>query len=67
MPVHESGSSLNLEGSLLIAHPGLLDPNFRKTVLYLSATEPGDGSFGMILNRPANRTISDLLPERDMG
>ncbi len=65
--VHEPGSSLSLEGSLLIAHPGLLDPNFRKTVLYLSASDPGEGSFGMILNRPADRTIADLLPERDMG
>lgn len=52
---------------MLIAHPGLLDPNFHKTVLYLSSTEPGEGAFGMILNRPADRTIADLLPERDMG
>jgi putative transcriptional regulator len=65
--VDDLGSPLSLEGSLLIAHPGLLDPNFRKTVLYLSATEPGEGAFGMILNRPADRTIADLLPERDMG
>ena len=52
---------------MLIAHPGLLDPNFRKTVLYLSASSPKEGAFGMILNRPADRTVADLLPERDMG
>lgn len=52
---------------MLIAHPGLLDPNFRKTVLYISASSPKEGAFGMILNRPADRTVGDLLPERDMG
>lgn len=63
----EPGSSISLEGALLIAHPGLLDPNFRKTVLYLSAASPKEGAFGIILNRPADRTVGDLLPERDMG
>ena len=65
--MREFGSSLSLAGSLLIAHPGLLDPNFRKTVLFLSANDGEDGSFGLILNRPSDQTVSDLLPDRDMG
>jgi putative transcriptional regulator len=65
--VREFGSSLSLAGSLLIAHPGLLDPNFRKTVLFLSSHDEEDGCFGVVLNRPADRTVSDLLPDRDMG
>lgn len=65
--VREFGSSLSIAGSLLIAHPGLLDPNFRKTVLFLSANDGEDGSFGLILNRPAGQNVSDLLPDRDMG
>jgi putative transcriptional regulator len=66
--VREFGSSsLSLAGSLLIAHPSLLDPNFCKTVLILSANDPEEGSFGVVLNRPAGRTVADVLPEQDLG
>src|SRR6266481_4155302 len=57
--------SLSPAGSLLIAHPGLLDPNFRRSVLFVSNSDPQEGSFGLILNRPAERIVADLLPERD--
>lgn len=60
-------SSISLAGSLLIAHPHLLDPNFSKTVLFLSANDAQEGSFGLTLNRPSGRTVADLLPDRDLG
>ncbi len=60
-------SSISLAGSLLVAHPGLLDPNFRRTVLFISANDPEEGSFGLVLNRPAGQNVSDILPDRDMG
>ena len=60
-------SSLSLAGSLLIAHPGLLDPNFRKSVLYLSANDANEGSLGLILNRPAGRTVGDVLTNKSLG
>jgi putative transcriptional regulator len=60
-------SSLSLAGSLLIAHPGLLDPNFRKSVLFLSSNDANDGSLGLILNRPAGRTVGDVLPNKSLG
>jgi putative transcriptional regulator len=66
--VREFGaSSISLSGSLLIAHPGLLDPNFRKTVLFLSANDAQEGSFGLTLNRPSGRTVGDILPNKDVG
>jgi putative transcriptional regulator len=66
--VREFGSSpLSLAGSLLIAHPSLLDPNFRKGVLFISTNDSEEGSFGLTLNRPAGRTVSELLPDRDLG
>jgi putative transcriptional regulator len=52
-------------GSLLIAHPGLLDPNFRRSVLFISQNDPAEGSFGLILNRPSGRRVSDFLPDRE--
>jgi putative transcriptional regulator len=60
-------SSLSLAGSLLSAHPGLLDPNFRRSVLFLSTNDPNEGSFGMILNRPAGRTVGDVLSNKSLG
>ena len=60
-------SSLSLAGSLLIAHPGLLDPNFNKTVLFLSTNTPEEGSFGLVLNRPSGRSVSDVLPDQELG
>lgn len=62
-----ASSSLTLAGSLLITHPSLLDPNFRKTVLFLSANETEEGSFGVVLNRPAGRTVGEVLPGKELG
>lgn len=60
-------SSLSLAGSLLVAHPGLLDPNFRRSVLFITANDAQEGSFGLALNRPAGRTVAELLPEKPLG
>lgn len=60
-------SSLSLAGSLLVAHPGLRDPNFRRSVLYISTNDPKEGSFGLTLNRPAGRTVAELLPDEPLG
>ena len=55
-------------GTLLIAHPGLLDPNFRRTVLFISDWDADEGAFGLVLNRSAERTVGELLSERsDLG
>ena len=59
--------SLSLAGSLLIAHPSLLDRNFRKSVLFISTNDTQEGSFGLTLNRPAGRTVGELLPGRELG
>ena len=48
-------------GSLLVAHPNMLDPNFRRTVLFISAHDPEDGAVGVILNRPLDKHVADLV------
>ena len=53
----------NLTGSLLVAHPSLLDPNFRRTVLFISAHDPNDGALGVILNRPLDKQVGDLVTD----
>lgn len=49
----------NLTGSLLIAHPNLVDPNFRKTVVLISADSEDEGTLGVIINRPLERTLGE--------
>lgn len=49
----------SLAGSLLLAHPALRDPNFKRAVVLLSAHD-GDGAMGVVLNRPLHKTLGDL-------
>jgi putative transcriptional regulator len=58
-PAPEAG---RLAGSLLLARPGMPDPNFRRTVVLLSAHST-DGAFGVVVNRPENRILGDLREE----
>src|SRR4030081_1462949 len=53
----------SLTGSLLVAHPNMLDPNFRRTVLFISAHDPNDGALGGIINRPLDTQTADLVSE----
>ena len=53
----------NLAGSFLVAHPNMLDPNFRRTVLFISAHDPEDGAIGVIINRPLEKSVADLASE----
>jgi putative transcriptional regulator len=57
----------SLAGSLLIAHPGLLDPNFRQTIILLSAHGPKDGAFGVVINRPLGKDFSFFNSEASAG
>lgn len=49
-------------GKVLIAGPFLADPNFARSVILL-CEHGADGTIGFVLNRLANATIGDLLPE----
>jgi putative transcriptional regulator len=49
-------------GVLLVASPTLGDPNFRRTVVYV-LDHRGDGSVGVVLNRPSDVTLLDVLPQ----
>ena len=50
---------LELTGSLLLAHPAMRDPNFRRSVVLLSA-HGDDGAMGVVLNRPLGKRLGDL-------
>jgi len=52
----------SLRGSLLVATPALLDPNFLRAVV-LMAEHGESGAMGVILNRPSETSVGDAVPE----
>jgi putative transcriptional regulator len=51
-----------LRGQLLVASPGLLDPNFRRCVVLIVAHDD-DGAVGIVLNRQSETEVIDAVPE----
>jgi putative transcriptional regulator len=49
-------------GQLLIAGPGLVDPNFWRTVV-LIVEHSEDGALGLVLNRPSETTVGEAVSE----
>jgi putative transcriptional regulator len=49
-------------GDLLVATPGLLDPNFERTVVLLLDLDE-DGALGVVLNRPSPVGVAEILPD----
>ena len=50
-----------LRGQLLIASPGLLDPNFARTVV-LVVEHNDEGAMGIVLNRPSEAPVAEAVP-----
>lgn len=48
-----------LAGRVLAARPGLPDPNFSETLVYMVEHDKV-GAFGLILNRPLGKVLSDV-------
>ena len=57
----ESGVARVEVGDLLVATPGLLDPNFERSVVLLLDTDE-DGALGVVLNRPTTVAVAEILP-----
>jgi len=51
----------SLRGQLLISSGGLMDPNFRHTVV-LVGEHNADGALGVVLNRALDATIAETVP-----
>ena len=51
----------SLGGHLLIAGPGLWDPNFRRTVV-LVGHHDDEGALGVVLNRVLDVTVGEAVP-----
>lgn len=63
-PLTGNGKVDSLKGHLLIAAPQLGDPNFVRTVI-LMIDHDENGAFGIVLNRPSDRTVKEVWDELD--
>ena len=62
----EDDDTGSLEGKLLVAMPGMGDPRFEKSVIFMCAHSE-DGAMGLIVNKPANDlNFTDLLEQLDI-
>ena len=59
-------STTNHSGSILVAQPGLEDPNFRKTVILISEHKE-EGALGIVINRPLKKTLGEYKEEFASG
>lgn len=50
-------------GQMLIAHSGLLDANFKRTVVLLTEHNE-DGTMGYVLNRKLDATLADVITDQ---
>jgi putative transcriptional regulator len=55
---------VDLTGTVLVASPLLMDPNFRRTILFLSSHSREEGAAGFVLNRPLDSSL-DVPGEAD--
>ena len=63
---HLTKSSEYLTGQLLIAMPGMMDPRFQRTVIYMCAHNE-DGAMGLVVNRLfGSVTFEDLLEQLEL-
>lgn len=54
-----------LAPSLLVAMPQLQDPNFKRAVVLL-VHHDGEGTFGLVVNRPADVTMDALVDDLEL-
>jgi putative transcriptional regulator len=52
----------SLAGQFLIASPSIHDPNFRRTVVFVTA-HTDEGAVGLILNRRSETSVGEAVPQ----
>jgi putative transcriptional regulator len=62
-PENDQTERMDLTGQLLLAMPGMGDPLFENSVIYICSHEVG-GAMGLIVNKPAvDLSLSDVLDQ----
>lgn len=58
-------STQTLAGQLLVAMPGMADPNFRQSVTYV-CEHSESGALGLVINQPLDMAVSEVLEQLEM-
>src|SRR5699024_12203740 len=53
-------TGIDLSGQFLLAMPGMVGGSLADTVIYMCEHNP-DGALGLVINRPTDLTVGDLL------
>lgn len=59
---HHHQANLPFPGSLLLAHPAMLDSSFKHSVVLLTSHSEDTGSLGVIVNRPLRQSLGEYDP-----
>jgi len=59
----DASHRFSLTGKMLLSHPALRDPSFRRTIVFLPNHDVEGGAFGLIINRPTPEVLADFLVE----
>lgn len=63
----DTGKSFySLANQFLIAMPGLMDPNFHRSVSYIFEHNE-QGAMGVVLNQPLNVSLGDVMSQMDIS
>ncbi len=54
----------SLRGKLLVASPALGDPNFARSVVFITE-HSAEGAMGIVLDKPSETTVGELAPQLD--
>jgi len=58
---------MSYQGKLLIAHPNCpQDSPFHKSVVFVYQDNPGNGTLGVIVNKPSKYTVQDVCAEKKL-
>jgi putative transcriptional regulator len=60
-----AGSEINFTNQFLIAMPGMADPIFSGTVVYM-CEHSRRGALGLVINRPSDITVKDLFTKVEL-
>ena len=54
----------NYQGLLLLASPALVEPYFRRTIIFITHHTKQTGALGLVLNRPLHLTLGDVMKSK---
>lgn len=66
MPLEQDSKMLELTGKVLIAHPNLQSPFFKKSVIYIIEHNTAQGSQGIVLNKPSRFPVNTLFKNKGL-